>query len=260
VLIGLGFAAALTATGDTDSKQTVGADRPPAVAIGNGAENPTRTRAEGFAQALRLGMAVKTDSALDSVLREKRERTWQNLAGNPGSMRALLQASDTNGIPFPLAIAIATQESEGRATAGSAAGARGIFQVMGTTAAGLGLSRHALHDPMVNANAGLTYLGTLLRKYAGRTDAVAFALAAYNMGPGAFGRVLRRTASAAGVAEEDVRWAHVIAYRARNGLPTETALYVPRVLVLFARWNTDATVADAYTIAQLPRRVENVAG
>jgi len=82
------------------------------------------------------------------------------------------------------------QESRGKPDAVSHVGARGLMQIMPSTAAYLskltGLSKEEiLSDPYANVYAGSYYLATLLKRYKG--DLVK-ALAAYNWGPGNVGK------------------------------------------------------------------------
>src|SRR5690606_9732612 len=68
----------------------------------------------------------------------------------------------------------------------SRAGARGLMQVMPSTARDLGVSSPArLFDPRENLEAGVKYLKAMLQRFNG--DLVA-ALAAYTAGPGAVDR------------------------------------------------------------------------
>ncbi|MDR3754287.1 MAG: lytic transglycosylase domain-containing protein [Terracidiphilus sp.] len=83
------------------------------------------------------------------------------------------------GIDPNLAVAMAYQESRGKQSAVSPAGAIGVFQLMPATAAGLGVDPY---DRDQNIQGGISYLKQLLDKFGGNEE---YALAAYNAGPGA---------------------------------------------------------------------------
>ena len=85
-----------------------------------------------------------------------------------------------NNLDPEMVRAVIQQESGGDPTSESAAGARGLMQLMPTTAAGFGV-RDAF-DPEQNIRAGTRYLAGLLREFGGDIDKT---LAAYNAGPAA---------------------------------------------------------------------------
>jgi soluble lytic murein transglycosylase-like protein len=106
--------------------------------------------------------------------------------------------------------AVVAVESAGRPIAVSPKGARGLMQLMPSTAIALGLrTRQDLHDPRRNLDAGIRHLKQLLASHQGN---VALALAAYNAGSGAVARHGHR----------------IPPYR-------ETMLYVPAVLARAAQ-------------------------
>ncbi|MFQ8429847.1 transglycosylase SLT domain-containing protein [Amaricoccus sp. W119] len=91
-------------------------------------------------------------------------------------------------VPTEWAMAIARQESEFNARAGSGAGARGLMQLMPATAEtvarseGLDYDRAKLTaDPIYNARLGTGYLARMLARFGG---SYVLATAAYNAGPG----------------------------------------------------------------------------
>jgi peptidoglycan DL-endopeptidase CwlO len=90
--------------------------------------------------------------------------------------RAFERASDESNLPVAMLVAVAQVESRFEPTAVSNAGARGLLQVMPTTAESLRLSADR---PDSNVLAGARYLRTLLDRFHS-TD---LALAAYNAGP-----------------------------------------------------------------------------
>lgn len=114
-----------------------------------------------------------------------------------------------HGIDPALVHAVVEAESNYRSTATSQVGARGLMQVMPSTARDLGVRRaRLLFEPQANLEAGVKYLKQLLGRFNGNLSS---ALAAYNAGPAA-----------------------VLKY---NGIPPfpETQDYVRRVLAKFQR-------------------------
>jgi soluble lytic murein transglycosylase-like protein len=92
-------------------------------------------------------------------------------------------AAKANGIDPALLAGLIKQESGFNPNAGSAAGARGLTQLMPSTAAGLGVTN--VLDPAQSIQAGAKYLKEQLDTFGGD---VTKALAAYNAGPGAVKR------------------------------------------------------------------------
>ena len=84
-------------------------------------------------------------------------------------------------VPLPLLAATAYEESQMDPGARSSAGARGLLQVMPSTARALRLDAD---DPAANVLAGARYLRLLLDRF----GSVELALAAYNAGPAAVAR------------------------------------------------------------------------
>jgi len=101
--------------------------------------------------------------------------------GAPPSVRnALTAAARRHQLDPDLLLAVAEAESGFRPDAVSPRGARGLMQLMPGTAGGLGLTEP--FNPEASADAGARYLKEQLDRFGGN---VAFALAAYNAGPGA---------------------------------------------------------------------------
>jgi len=95
----------------------------------------------------------------------------------PGRFRpAFAHAARDTGLQLSMLVAVAQVESQFRANARSAADARGLLQVMPTTASELQLDPDR---PASNVLAGARYLRLMIERF-GRTD---LALAAYNAGP-----------------------------------------------------------------------------
>ncbi len=129
----------------------------------------------------------------------------------PAELEPLLTAAaDRNGLDPALVAAVARAESGFRVDAGSPAGARGLMQLMPSTAAGLGVTD--ILDPAQNLGAGSRYL----KQQIDRFGDLRLALAAYNAGPGAVSRF--------------------------GGVPpyAETQTYVDRVLGFYEQYRSNA--------------------
>jgi soluble lytic murein transglycosylase-like protein len=94
---------------------------------------------------------------------------------------AFARAAATTGVPRSLLVATAYEESRMNPGARSAAGARGLLQVMPMTARALRLDGD---DPATNVLAGARYLRQMLDRF----GSVELALSAYNAGPTAVER------------------------------------------------------------------------
>jgi len=94
----------------------------------------------------------------------------------PRFRTAFLHAARDTGFQLSMLVAVAQVESRFKPDARSEADARGLLQVLPSTAASLKLD---VDNPVTNVLAGARYLKILLDRYA-RTD---LALAAYNAGP-----------------------------------------------------------------------------
>lgn len=90
------------------------------------------------------------------------------------------QASELFGVDSNLISAVITQESGGNPFAVSRAGAKGLMQLMDTTAAELGVTDS--FSPESNIRGGVKYLRALLDRFNGNEQ---LALASYNAGPAA---------------------------------------------------------------------------
>lgn len=95
----------------------------------------------------------------------------------PAALRpAFAAAAARTGVPASLLVATAYEESRLNPLAESSAGARGLLQLLPTTARSL---RLRADRPAANVLAGAVYLKQLLRRF----GSVELALAAYNAGP-----------------------------------------------------------------------------
>jgi len=101
----------------------------------------------------------------------------------PDTRTLLAHAGQQHDIDVDLLASVVHAESGGRPHAISRTGARGLMQLMPSTAASLGVSD--AFQPEQNINGGTAYLDALLTRY---HDNLALALAAYNAGPAAVDR------------------------------------------------------------------------
>jgi Transglycosylase SLT domain len=102
----------------------------------------------------------------------------------PADLREMLaRAGAAHNLDIDLLASVVKAESGGNTHAVSRAGARGLMQLMPSTAANLGVKDS--FQPDQNVRGGSTYLDSLLTRY---HDNLSLALAAYNAGPEAVDR------------------------------------------------------------------------
>ncbi len=113
-------------------------------------------------------------------------RSWNPL-GTTGSANQykshILDASKTYGVDPSLIQAVIMRESAGNSKAISTAGAKGLMQLMDSTATDMGVEK--VFDPKQNIMGGTKYLSQLLNRFNGDES---LALASYNAGPAAVER------------------------------------------------------------------------
>ncbi len=98
----------------------------------------------------------------------------------PAEVKAVIRAAAARHDVSPALVeAVAWQESRFRQDAVSPKGARGVMQLMPSTARSLGVDSA---DLAANVEGGTSYLAGMLRRFSGD---VVLALSAYNAGPGA---------------------------------------------------------------------------
>ncbi len=134
----------------------------------------------------------------------------------------LSRAGSAHHIDEDLLASVVKAESGGQVRAVSRTGAKGLMQLMPGTAAELGVRDSFVAEQ--NVEGGTKYLDELLTRY---HDNIAYAVAAYNAGPGAVDRY--------------------------HGVPPfrETRAYVSRVIREFNRRKTDFDQAKAGLLAQV---------
>jgi soluble lytic murein transglycosylase len=136
-------------------------------------------------------------------------------------------ASERWAVPTEWAMAIARQESEFNAAAGSGAGARGLMQLMPATAEAVARREGVAYDQaklstdaLYNARLGTGYLAQMLARFDG---SYVLATAAYNAGPGRVDKWVAEFGDPRDPSVDPVIWIEQIPY-------SETRNYVMRVL------------------------------
>jgi soluble lytic murein transglycosylase-like protein len=95
--------------------------------------------------------------------------------------RSVLADSQRSNVDPALIVALVSVESSWRPGAVSPSGARGLAQLMPTTARKLGVDAW---DPADNLRGATAYLRSLINRFAGRgVDTMRYAIGAYNAGP-----------------------------------------------------------------------------
>ncbi|PZQ52247.1 MAG: hypothetical protein DI556_00875 [Rhodovulum sulfidophilum] len=162
-----------------------------------------------------IGLRVAKDAAAEGIV----------LPGQYYPLHAM--ATESWQVPTEWAMAIARQESEFDAQAGSDAGARGLMQLMPATAEavakqeGLAYDRAKLtSDPLYNARLGTGYLSHMLDRFGG---SYVLATASYNAGPGRVAKWIDEFGDPRDPEVDPVIWIERIPY-------SETRNYVMRVL------------------------------
>ena len=137
--------------------------------------------------------------------------------------------AEENGLDWRLVAAVAFQESGFDPAASSAAGARGLMQVLPTTAKELGVD--GLDTPEKQIAAGARYLGQLVERYESEgiahKHAVNLALAAYNAGPGRLSKLRQVTEVDLGLNPDE--WFFNVERAAARAVGLETVQYVANV-------------------------------
>jgi membrane-bound lytic murein transglycosylase D len=161
------------------------------------------------------------------VTRYMREYSQQKATMRQMSSRAkpylyyIVERVEAKGMPLELAL-LPMLESQFRPNARSPRGANGLWQIMPGTGRQLGLKQRAGYDGRrdvaASTEAALNYLSTLHRQF---NHDWMLALAAYNAGPGAVQRAVRKNKQ---MGRPTDFWS--------LSLPKETKAYVPKLIAL----------------------------
>jgi soluble lytic murein transglycosylase-like protein len=150
---------------------------------------PTATPSTSFSSALQSATASSAGAngfasvASGTASTASATSTSSSLPAGTPYAAEITAAASANGVDPALLAGLVKQESNFNPNAGSGAGARGLTQLMPSTASGLGVDN--VLDPVQSLNAGAKYLKQQLDTFGGD---VTKALAAYNAGPGAVQR------------------------------------------------------------------------
>lgn len=145
----------------------------------------------GFAAALAKAQTTRTPAQQPAGSATAPKRTVTPLETAPVSHDTaspsaipfhdqIVAAANRYGVDPALLAAVVKQESNFNPNAQSGVGAKGLTQLMDSTARGLGVSDP--FDPTQSLDGGAKFLGSLLKDFHGDES---LALAAYNAGPGA---------------------------------------------------------------------------
>lgn len=138
----------------------------------------------------------------------------------------IVQISGSTELETPLALAIARQESEFNRKAVSPADARGLMQLLPSTARhvardlGIGFDIHRLFEPEYNIKLGTHFLAGLVNRFSG---SYILAIAGYNAGPGRSVQWSERFGRPGRDLHSTLNWLEMIPF-------AETRNYVQRVL------------------------------
>jgi len=155
---------------DTDTTRVPDTAR--AAGSGTIADGPATTRQGGLQGAsFRTGVSgIPSQPALPDTVRQRVE----NLSP------IISDAAREHGVDAQLLKAVIATESAGRVTAQSSRNAKGLMQLIDSTAAAMGVRN--VWDPRQNVRGGAKYLSQMLERFQGNVE---HALASYNAGPGA---------------------------------------------------------------------------
>lgn len=185
-----------------------------------GADGVERWSTQSLNASYRLAFAVtnnavQSDPTASSIAVQRKGQTYVQLAQRRTALYPLIeQTARRFKVDVALVMALVEVESGFNTAAVSPKGARGLMQLMPTTARPYGLrDAQELHQPARNLEIGIHHLKDLL---AAHGDQPALALASYNAGQGAVSR-----------------------HGQRIPRYIETMLYVPAVLAKAAQFSSE---------------------
>ena len=136
--------------------------------------------ASAWTAASRLGIAAPTRRSTTVGLETPADAAQTVDPSHIPFREEIVRAATRHGIDPALLAAVVKQESNFNPRARSTVGAKGLTQLMDSTAKGLGVSDP--YDPAQALDGGAKFLSGLLKQFGGDTSR---AIAAYNAGPGA---------------------------------------------------------------------------
>lgn len=180
--------------------------------------DPLMSSAQGFiCQERQLGITRRLAAFYDqNLLRNQIERAAFHRALDtrlPRYVSSFQSHGKQHQVDWHLLAAMGYQESHLKSDAVSPTGVRGIMMLTQATARGLGIRDR--EDPAQSIQGGAKYFAQLQQHYAAipQADRLWFALAAYNMGPGAVDGIRRRVRQSG---QDPDRWANVFRYLSEN--------------------------------------------
>lgn len=167
-----------------------------------------------------FGVTPEVQVELNRFMKQDRKMVERVLQENSSQFEKMEEVFEGQGVPTEL-LSVAAIESGLNPKAASPAGAKGMWQFMRSTAQLYGLKVNAKQDERLDPDRSTVAAAKHLRDLFGKFNDWHLALAAYNAGSGAVGKILARNS------EVDF-W-----NLARGGhFPGETRRFVPRVIAL----------------------------
>lgn len=208
---------AVSADNKAESRTVEGSALPPSPGVTGAAAQAEKLVMVSSTLAQQTASAgAKADAVKGAARPETGSRTGSRLTASAAALERIKayhdiieRTADTVGVDANLLKAMIVEESGGRQHARSSRNAKGLMQLIDTTAQSMGVKN--VWDPHQNIQGGARYLKQQLEKFNGD---ISLALASYNAGPGNVERY--------------------------NGIPPfrETRNYVKRVMNLFSAFQS----------------------